>query len=583
MSSTGGTRRRLSTIGAVALVGALVAGGSVIAAQRDSLSLDDVGDDAVVDSPATSPAAGVGDGTGDGQTAMAPSDRATQQRSITDPAGDADFAWSDIVSSSVSIDDDGEVTATVVLEEWTSPTSDDWVFGDTSAAWPLDVDGDGAADAEVRLGVRDEEFTTAVVRNGTVRCVGEAGSDGAAKSYSATFSVACVGNPESLRFRSGFEFDDVTFDIESSDVGPDSGWSAEVPNPVFVAPLVTIDPARLYDSREGPGRRAPDTVTEIDVTGVGGVPDDALAVLLNVTAVLPDQAGFTTVFPCGTERSETSNLNYQPGKTRPNAVLAKVGAGGTVCVYNLRGLDLVVDVNGYVPRLSDVVSLAPERAYDSRQGPGVRQAGTTTEVDLAGQFGIPGDASGVILNVTAANAVDNGFITVFPCGTDLPEASNVNFRAGENAPNAVVARIGDDGAVCFYVHRDIDLIVDVNGYLPATTAVQGIDPVRLFDSREGPGRRTGGSTTEIRVTGVGGVPNGATGVILNVTAVNPAANGFVTVFPCGTAQPEASNLNYRPGENIPNAVVARVGAGGEVCFFTLRDIDLVVDVNGFVP
>ncbi|MEO1058244.1 MAG: hypothetical protein AAFY28_15140, partial [Actinomycetota bacterium] len=76
---------------------------------------------------------------------------------------------------------------------------------------------------------------------------------------------------------------------------------------------------------------------------------------------------------------------------------------------------------------------------------------------------------------------------------------------------------------------------------------------------------------------------GATGVILNVTAVNPAANGFVTVFPCGTAQPEASNLNYRPGENIPNAVVARVGTGGEVCFFTLRDIDLVVDVNGFVP
>ncbi|MEO1059523.1 MAG: hypothetical protein AAFY28_21670, partial [Actinomycetota bacterium] len=394
--------RRWSRIGAAVLAGALITGGGVIAAQRDSLSIEDVtAEDVATDAPAE-PADMPSSGTpGDGEGSLGASDRATQQRSITDPSGDADFAWSDIVSSSLSIDDEGNATATVVLEEWTSPTSDDWVFGDTNAGWPLDVDGDGSADADVRLGVVDDEFTAAVVRNGTVRCIGDAASDSGAKSYSATFSIACVGNPESLRFRSGFEFDDVTFDLQASDVGPDSGWSAEVPNPAFVAPLVTIDPARLYDSREGPGRRAPGTVTEIDVTGVGGVPDDALAVLLNVTAVVPDLAGFITVFPCGTERTETSSLNYQPGKTRPNAVLAKVGADGTVCVYNLRGLDLVVDVNGYVPRLSDVVPLAPERAYDSREGSGTREAGTVTEVDLAGQFGIPSDAAGVILNVTA--------------------------------------------------------------------------------------------------------------------------------------------------------------------------------------
>jgi hypothetical protein len=37
------------------------------------------------------------------------------------------------------------------------------------------------------------------------------------------------------------------------------------------------------------------------------------------------------------------------GDVVPNAVLAKVGAGGAVCLYSFAETDLIVDVNGYVP------------------------------------------------------------------------------------------------------------------------------------------------------------------------------------------------------------------------------------------
>jgi len=78
-----------------------------------------------------------------------------------------------------------------------------------------------------------------------------------------------------------------------------------------------------------------------------GVPGDAVAALLNVTAVRPDAAGHVTVFPCGEPVPNASNLNYSSGAVVPNAVLAKVGSGGRVCLYTHAASDLIVDVAGF--------------------------------------------------------------------------------------------------------------------------------------------------------------------------------------------------------------------------------------------
>ena len=49
----------------------------------------------------------------------------------------------------------------------------------------------------------------------------------------------------------------------------------------------------------------------------------------------------------------------------------------------------------------------------------------------------------------------------------VPNASNLNFVAGQTVPNAVVAKVGVGGKVCVFAEVPIDLLVDVNGYVAA--------------------------------------------------------------------------------------------------------------------
>jgi hypothetical protein len=72
-------------------------------------------------------------------------------------------------------------------------------------------------------------------------------------------------------------------------------------------------------------------------------------------------------------------------------------------------------------------------------------------------------------------------------------------------------------------------------------------------------------------------------VVLNVTVDDAQGDGYLTVFPCGSPRPNASNVNYFEGETIPNAVVAKIGVGGMVCIYTYAATDMIVDVNGYFP
>ncbi len=347
--------------------------------------------------------------------------------------------------------------------------------------------------------------------------------------------------------------------------------------------LITVNPARLFDSREGAGPRAPRSITEVQIAGTGSVPLGATGAVLNVTAVNAGAPGFLTVFPCGTVLPEASNLNYAAGQTIPNAVFTRLGTDGRVCIYSDAATDLIVDVNGYVPDSSDVTAVAPVRFYDSRTGDGPRPDGSVTAITMAGRPGFPTDPVAVTLNVTAVDAKAAGFMTVFPCGGAIPEASNLNFAVGQTIANAVVARVGGNGQVCVFVSGSAGLIVDVNGFVPAGSNLTGLIPARLFDSRSSGGARTPDSVTEVQVAGLGGVPTQARTAVLNITAVQAASAGFMTVFPCGTAVPTASNLNYAAGQTIANAVVAKIGDGGRVCVYTSSAAHLLVDVNGNAP
>ena len=220
---------------------------------------------------------------------------------------------------------------------------------------------------------------------------------------------------------------------------------------------------------------------ELTIVGKGGLPATGVgAVALNVTVAegeSPDVGGgYATVYPCGT-RPDASNINFAAGQTVPNAVIAPVSPTGTVCFYVYGTAHLLADVSGWFPAGSDFVSLTPSRVVNTRGGAKVGNAagtGAVLEVPVFGRAGLPGTAatspvvSALSLNVTVTEgenpSVGGGYVTVFPCGT-RPEASNLNFVAGQTVANAVLAPVSSTGTICFYVYGTAHLLVDVSGYL----------------------------------------------------------------------------------------------------------------------
>ena len=109
------------------------------------------------------------------------------------------------------------------------------------------------------------------------------------------------------------------------------------------------------------------------------------------------------------------------------------------------------------------------------------------------------------------------------------------------------------------------------GLLPA--------PVRAYDSRETGGRLAAGSTRTITLP-PSAVRPGVSGVLLNVTAVNPSGGGYLKVFSASAAPPAVSSVNYGAGGSIANAVTTGVSSARQIKVFTSTAVDVIVDVTG---
>jgi hypothetical protein len=245
-----------------------------------------------------------------------------------------------------------------------------------------------------------------------------------------------------------------------------------------------VDPLRLLDTRSGNG--APPVALgagatmNLQVAGRGGVPASRVAaVALNMTVTGPSAAGFLTVFPAGEPRPLASNLNFVPGQTVCNMVLAKLGIGGQVAIFNSDGdTQIVADVAGWfddgtLPDGALFHPVAPSRILDTRTSDGAPAgplgAGATLALQVTGHGGVP--ASGVaaaVMNVTVTQPTDTSFLTVFPTGQNRPEASNLCFTAGLTVPNLVVAKLSTGGQASIFNNAGAThVIADVAGWFDA--------------------------------------------------------------------------------------------------------------------
>jgi hypothetical protein len=128
---------------------------------------------------------------------------------------------------------------------------------------------------------------------------------------------------------------------------------AQLPTPPL--PFVAVAPCRVVDTRGngftgafGPPALASSVARDFPLAGQCGIPADAQAVSLNVTATNTLGPGFLLLAPAGSPPPLVSTLNYLAGETVANAALAPLGPGGLTVLAGVSGADLILDVNGYL-------------------------------------------------------------------------------------------------------------------------------------------------------------------------------------------------------------------------------------------
>jgi hypothetical protein len=156
---------------------------------------------------------------------------------------------------------------------------------------------------------------------------------------------------------------------------------------------------------------------------------------------------------------------------------------------------LILPVGSLVVHLSGVT---PQRLVDTRDGTGAPLARVTSTtplvisvagLDVTDSFGsalsVPSSVSAVALNMPVVNPSRSGFLTVWPCDTAHPLASNVNYTASQIVANNVIAPIDDNGSICVYTNVPAHVVIDISGWFSgdAVNAFVGSTPVRFIDTR----------------------------------------------------------------------------------------------------
>jgi hypothetical protein len=290
---------------------------------------------------------------------------------------------------------------------------------------------------------------------------------------------------------------------------------------------------------------------------------------------------------------------------RDRIAVSDVGCGGVDQRGIARPQGLGCDIGAVEAEVapSGFVGVAPTRILDTRTAPvpagwpsGQRLgANGSLELVVAGENGVPVDATAVVLNVTSTQAESGlAYVAAWPTGQLPPPTSALNLQPGANVANSVTVSPGVGGKVTLFTNAGAThLIVDVLGYyVPAGGhGFTSVTPTRVLDTRTGPvpsprivGQKLSGpGTVRLPVAGVGEVPSDASSVVVNITTTQASSlSAFVTAWPAGQARPDASNLNLQPAYNVSNLALVKVGTGGAINLYTnVGSTHLIVDVVGY--
>jgi len=317
----------------------------------------------------------------------------------------------------------------------------------------------------------------------------------------------------------------------------------------------------------------------VQLAGTNALPDTVTAVAVNVTAVTPLEPGYLLLYPSGTAKPTIPALNYTAGQVANNGTLVAVGQDGKVCLAPLTTTHVVLDITGYFPVNSAYVPVTPFRFEDTRDKT-LPAAGSTHCFAVTGSGGIPERAKAVVGQLVAVNPTEAGFLIVFANGTTRPTTSSLNYSPGHTVSNGVIYPIGTDFKTCLYTSAASHFILDLHGYFSSTSTYIPIAPYRRLDTR-GQAQPLAGSTQCFPLADHNGLPATARVVAVNLTAVDPTENGFLSIYSQGQPPPETSSLNYTQGMTRASSALVQIGTEGGVCIHTQSTTHYLLDVVGY--
>jgi len=361
--------------------------------------------------------------------------------------------------------------------------------------------------------------------------------------------------------------------------------------------FVAVGPARLADTRNpaaGGFTRLDGSTIRVQVTGRHGIPADATAAALTVTATDARSAGFVTVYPAGSARQLTANVTFNgPGEIVANGALVALGAGGAVDIYVTGGPGIVVDVSGaFLPAPGGAtagrfqpISGGARRVLDTREQGGVLGPAGTRRV--ARPDFVPADAMAVVVNIAIDQSGGAGFVTAWPAGAAKPATSVLNTERSMQTRSAMSIIPVTSAGFDVYSMSGGHIIVDVAGYFTGGSAGSSsdglfvaVDPNRILDTR-GPSplgngvQLQAGWTVEVPVTVSGSA------LVYNLTTVDALRPGYTTAYPAGNERSATANVNaIGPGTAIANLAVTALSTRG-VALFSMGGEHLVADMTGY--
>jgi hypothetical protein len=353
--------------------------------------------------------------------------------------------------------------------------------------------------------------------------------------------------------------------------------------------FVPVDPERLMDTRSGSKIGAVTgpvangaTVTvpiadEGDTTGAPFTDRGITAVVVAISSITPAGSGYLTAYPDGSDRPDTSTMDYAASVNITNNEIVPVGPDGKIDITVSGGAtQILVDVSGYFTTNLDATGASTytplansSRVLLTSTGVGVAKGTVAASSALAfhvannnGTTGAPvTPAAGTTVTAVALNigalppSGDSGWIAAYADGATRNEQTEVTFEGPTTSADTVIVPVSaSNGEIDIYNGSGdpINLVGDLAGYFSTSATGQyyhPINPVHVVDTRSA----KSGAVASDKTIGFS-TPSSLTAdnpsLVLNVTVVSPTDSGYLNAYPGSQSSPGTSISDFAAGSTI---------------------------------